>query len=31
MSLLNELRNAQSINVTVERGGNEQNYTLSIN
>ena len=31
MSLLNDLRNAQSINVTVERGGNEQNYTLSIN
>lgn len=31
MSLLNELRDAQSINVTVERGGNEQNYTLSIN
>lgn len=31
MSLLNELRDARSINVTVERGGNEQNYTLSIN
>lgn len=30
MSLLNELRDAQSINVTVERGGSEQNYTLSI-
>lgn len=31
MSLLKELRDARSINVTVERGGNEQNYTLSIN
>jgi len=29
LRLLNELSNAQSINVTVERGGNVQNYTLS--
>ncbi|MBY8966407.1 type II secretion system protein GspC [Algiphilus sp.] len=29
LRLLNELSNAQSINVTVERGGNIQNYTLS--
>lgn len=31
MSLVNELRDAQSIDVTVERGGNQQTYTLSIN
>lgn len=31
LSLLNELSNAQSINVTVERGGSVQNYTLSTN
>lgn len=31
ISLLNELSSAQSINVTVERGGTVQNYTLSTN
>lgn len=31
LQLLNELSNANSINVTVERGGNVQNYTLSTN
>lgn len=31
LQLLNELSNADSINVTVERGGSTQNYVLSTN